>query len=117
MSSPAPASQQFSIVRIAGDTGGTASTPPHGPFTAPRMANGRTAAGFDTLAATRALEEAGVAHRQVEAHARITAKAVGADRLATKTDLSGPETRLIKIVFGVTTGQAAVTVALLELPG
>ena len=68
------------------------------------MASERTAAGFDTPAATRALEAAGVARRQVEAHAKIIAAAVGDGQLATKTDLSGLETRLIKIVFGVAAG-------------
>ena len=57
------------------------------------------------------------ARRQAEAHARIVATAVGADRLATKTGLSGLETRLGKIVVGVAAGQAAVIFVWLELPG
>lgn len=81
------------------------------------MASERTAAGFDTPAAARALEEAGVARRQAEAHAKIIARAVGDGQLATKTDLSGLETRLIEIVVGVAAGQAAVIVALLKLLG
>ena len=81
------------------------------------MASERTAAGFDTPAATRALEAAGVARRQAEAHAQIIAAAVGDSQLATKTDLSRLETRLIEIVFGVASGQAAVIAALLKLLG
>ena len=81
------------------------------------MANERTAAGFDTPAATRALEAAGVARRQAEAHAKIVSAAVGDGPLTTKTDLSGLEAHLVKIIVGVAAGQAAVLAALLELPG
>lgn len=44
---------------------------------------------FDTLAAARALEAAGVERKQAEAHADVLRRAATADRddLATKTDL------------------------------
>lgn len=45
---------------------------------------------FDTLAAARALEAAGVERKQAEAHADVLRQAITADRddLATKTDLA-----------------------------
>ena len=45
---------------------------------------------FDTLAAARALEAAGIERKQAEAHANVLRQAATADRadLATKTDLT-----------------------------
>ena len=56
------------------------------------MSNGRldkAASTFDTLAATRALEAAGVERKQAEAHAEWLRAAAGADlgQLATKANL------------------------------
>ena len=56
------------------------------------MSNGgldMAASTFDTLAATRALEAAGVERKQAEAHAEQLRAATGADldQLATKADL------------------------------
>ena len=61
------------------------------------MANGQTTIAFDTLAATRTLEEAGVERQQAEAHANIVAAAVAGSGLATKADLAELETRLAEL--------------------
>ena len=55
-----------------------------------------TASNFDTLAATRALEAAGIERKQAEAHAEQLRAAAGADldQLATKDDLENAVTRL-----------------------
>ena len=55
-----------------------------------------TAIAFDTLAASRDLEAAGMERRQAEAVAEVTAQAAGAGRgeLATKADLAAGLARL-----------------------
>ena len=55
-----------------------------------------TASSFDTLAATRALEAAGIERKQAEAHDEQLRAAAGADldQLATKDDLEKAVTRL-----------------------
>ena len=76
-----------------------------------------TSFAFDTLATARKLEAAGVAPAHAEAHAEAIAAAVLASRddLVTRADLASLETRLVKIIFAVAGGQAAIIVALLEL--
>ena len=77
---------------------------------------------FDTLAATRALEAAGVERKQAEAHAEQLRTAAGADldqlatkadleRLATKERVTGPqgEFRIMKWVMAF---QGAVILAI-----
>ena len=65
---------------------------------------------FDTLAATRALEAAGVERKQAEAHAEQLRAAAGADlgRLATKADLP-----VITAKLGIVQSLAAVQAALI----
>ena len=72
-----------------------------------------TASTFDTLAATRALEAAGVDRRQAEAHAEQLRAAAGADldQLATKADLAVIGAKL-GIVQWVMAFQAALIVAM-----
>ena len=71
------------------------------------------ASTFDTLAATRALEAAGVDRQQAEAHAEQLRAAAGADldQLATKSDLAVINAKL-GIVQWVTAFQAALVLAM-----
>jgi len=68
---------------------------------------------FDTLAATRALEAAGVDRKQAEAHAEQLRVAAGADleQLATKADLAVITAKL-GIVQWVMAFQAALILAM-----
>ena len=61
-----------------------------------------TGSTFDTLAAARELEAAGLEARQAEAIAAQLRTAAGADHagLATKLDLAGLESRLVKWGIG-----------------
>ena len=72
-----------------------------------------TASTFDTLAATRALEAAGVDRQQAEAHAEQLRAAAGADldQLATKADpaVIGAKLGIIQWVMAF---QAAIIVAM-----
>ena len=76
---------------------------------------------FDTLAAARDLEAAGVERRQAEAHAEALRVAVESTRgdLATKADLRAEiaqlETRLIKWGIGIALGAAGLAVAGIKL--
>ena len=71
------------------------------------------ASTFDTLAATRALEAAGVDRQQAEAHAEQLRAAAGADldQLATKADLAVISAKL-GVVQWVMAFQAALIVAM-----
>ena len=71
------------------------------------------ASTFDTLAATRALEAAGVGRQQAEAHAEQLRAAAGADldQLATKADLAVIGAKL-GVVQWVMAFQAALIVAM-----
>ena len=84
-----------------------------------------TATGFDTLAYARRLKAAGVDEAQAEAHAEAVRDTV-TEGVATKADLktavadlkaeiANLETRLIRFVFAIAAGQAALIVALLKL--
>ena len=64
------------------------------------MAKERTVIAFDTLAATHALEEAGVDRQQAEAHAQVIAAAVAGGGPVTKMDLAEFETRLTVRLYG-----------------
>ena len=85
-----------------------------------RRANGGTAAGFDALAAVRALEKAGVERRQAETHAEIVANAVGGGNSATKADLEAGlarlEARLTVRLYGGLFAGAALIAALKLFP-
>ena len=72
-----------------------------------------TASTFDTLAATRALEAAGVDRQQAEAHAERLRAAAGVDldQLATKADLAVIGAKLGIIQWGMAF-QAAIIVAM-----
>ena len=72
-----------------------------------------TASTFDTLAATRAIEAAGVDRQQAEAHAERLRAAAGADldQLATKADLAVIGAKL-GIIQWVMAFQAAIIVAM-----
>ncbi len=79
-----------------------------------------TASTFDTLAAARDLEAAGVERRQAEAHAAALRTAVESTRhdLATRADLAALETRLVerenrlvKWAVGLALGVAGLTAA------
>ena len=79
---------------------------------------------FDTLAYARKLEAAGVEREQARAHADATRdnraglatkRDLRALKAGIEADLAALETRLVKIIFGVAAGQAAVIVALLKL--
>ena len=74
--------------------------------------NGTT---FDTLAAAKALREAGFENRQAEAVAGVMRHAVGADRdtLATKADLAALEARLYRALWMQGAGIVAVMAALI----
>ena len=77
-----------------------------------------TTSTFDSLAAMRALEAAGVARNQAEAHAEQLRAAAGADleQLANKDDLARVETTLtaeIRIVKWAMAFQGAVSLATL----
>lgn len=87
-----------------------------------------TGVAFDTLAATRDLEAAGVERTQAEVIADAVRKAVGAgyDTLATKADItdlkahvdmkiSALEVRLLNRLYVAILGQAAVIVGLPKL--
>ena len=79
----------------------------------------RTVSAFDTLAASRNLESAGMDRAQAEAVATELATAARAERenLATKADLAALENRILKIAFGVVAAQTALTVGLLKIIG
>ena len=91
-----------------------------------RMSVADIPAGFDTLAATRDLEAAGVERR----HAEAVVTVVRASRagLATKTDLDNLEARMntrfaelearmLKAAISIVLAQTALTFGLLKLPG
>ena len=71
------------------------------------------ASTFDTLAATRALEAAGVERAQAEAHAEQLRAAAGADldQLATKADLTRIRDQMAMFKWAMTF-QAALIVAM-----
>lgn len=79
-----------------------------------------TATGFDALAAARDIEATGLERAQAEAIADAVrqAAAAGRDEPATKADLEASlanlETRLVRLVFAVAAGQAALIVGLLK---
>ena len=87
-----------------------------------------SAAAFDTLAAARNLEAAGIERAHAEAIADAVRDAAGADReqLATKadlavlrTDLAALETRMFKfgigLAFAIVFANVSLTVALIKL--
>ena len=76
-----------------------------------------TATDFDALAAARDIEAAGLERPQAEAIVGAMRQAAAADRgeLATKADLARLEIRLVRFVFAVAAGQAALIVGLLKL--
>ena len=77
----------------------------------------RTVSAFDTLAASRNLESAGMDRAQAEAVATELATAARAQRenLATKAGLAALENRILKIPFGVVAAQTALNVGLLKI--
>ena len=74
-------------------------------------------AAFDTLAAARALKDAGVEPEHAEAIANAVREAANASReeLATKADLAALELRLTNKLYAVAIGIAGVTVAAVKL--
>ena len=87
--------------------------------------------GFDTPSYARRLKAAGVDEAQAETHAEAVRDAI-TQGVATKADLDGLdgldgleariekrfsdfEVRIVRLVFAVATGQAALIVALLKL--
>ena len=81
--------------------------------------------GFDTLSYARRLKAVGVDEAQAETHAEAVRDAI-TQGVATKADLANLETRiekrfsdlevrLVRLVFAVAAGQAALIVALLKL--
>ena len=76
-----------------------------------------TATDFDALAAARDIEATGLERPQAEAIVGAMRQAAAADRgeLATKADLARLEIRLVRFVFAVAAGQAALIVGLLKL--
>ncbi len=68
---------------------------------------------FDTLAAARDLEAAGVERVQAEAHAAAIRTAVESTRsdLATQADLAALEVRLVKWGVGLAIAAAGITTA------
>ncbi len=85
------------------------------------MATTASAPGFDTLAYARRLKAAGVDEAQAEAHAEAVRDAITegvatkADVADLKADLANLETRMVRFVFVVAAGQAALIVGLLKL--
>lgn len=74
-------------------------------------------AAFDTLAAARALKDAGVEPEHAEAIANAVREAanVGREELATKSDLAALELRLTNKLYAVAIGIAGVTIAAVKL--
>ena len=70
------------------------------------------ATAFDTLKATKALIAAGVDPRQAEAHAETLRDAV-TEGVATKADIAGLETRMVKFGFGLAFATVAANTALI----
>jgi|WetSurMetagenome_2_1015567.scaffolds.fasta_scaffold1178744_1 hypothetical protein len=72
---------------------------------------------FDTLKFVKRLKGSGFTDEQAEAisEAFQEAQHAGFENLATKDDLRELELRLIKWVFAISAGQAALIVALLRL--
>ncbi len=72
---------------------------------------------FDTLAAVRRLEDAGMKRDLAEAVAETAFQASGAehDRLATKADLANLKAELTNKIYAVAAAQAVLIVALLKL--
>ena len=84
--------------------------------------------GFDTLSYARRLKAAGVDEAQAETHAEAVRDAI-TQGVATKPDLDGLdgleariekrfsdfEVRIVRLIFAVAAGQAALIVALLKL--
>lgn len=75
------------------------------------------AMAFDTLGATRRLEEAGLPREQAEAIAAEagTAAQSGRDDLATKSDLAELEARLLWRLFGGMVAVAGLAIAIAKL--
>lgn len=82
------------------------------------------AVAFDTLKFTRRLEEAGIPRNQAEAQADAfrEAQAFSLEDMATKADIEelqhdmkALELRLIKWMFGMLAGQAALIITLLKM--
>lgn len=80
------------------------------------MANGQTTTAFDTLAATRTLEEAGVERRHAEAHVNVIAAAVAGGGPLTRADLAGFETRLTVRLYAGLAALGASMAALMVAP-
>ena len=76
-----------------------------------------TATVFDTLAAARELEDAGVEREHAAAIASIARRASAADRetLATKADLAALEARLANRLLGAVLAIVAANAALLAV--
>ena len=74
-------------------------------------------AAFDTLAAARALKNAGVKSEHAEAIANAVREAANAGReeLATKSDLAALELRLTNKLYAVAIGIVGVTIAAVKL--
>ena len=74
-------------------------------------------AAFDTLAAARALKDAGVQPEHAEAIANAVREAANAGReeLATKSDLAALELRLTNKLYAVAIGIVGVTIAAVKL--
>ena len=71
-----------------------------------------TATAFDTLKTARELEAAGVEPRQAEAITAAMRDAV-TEGVATKADIAGLETRMVKFGFGLALGIVAMNTALI----
>ena len=79
-----------------------------------------TGTTFDTLKATDMLTSAGIAEEHARAIAATMREAV-TEGVATKTDIAGLETRMLKVAIGVVVANTALTtgltVGLLKLLG
>ena len=77
----------------------------------------QSATPFDTLAALRDLEAAGIDRPQAEAIASQLATAVtaGHTELATKADLARLETKLLTVAVGIVIAQTALVFGLHKL--
>lgn len=77
------------------------------------MAKERTVIAFDTLAATHALEDAGVDRQQAEAHANVIAAAVAGGGPVTRAEFAEFETRLTVRLYGGFAALGALVAALI----